>query len=106
MTHTKTPAEIVREQRDFDGKRMQKFEINGKTVFTNFGAYETTYYASYEYMPNVYTKEVKLGLRSNKTIEDVFNELVGQGYNRILILQGRTGMIIADTEYIWAGKTK
>lgn len=102
----KTPAQIVMEQRDFNGKRMQKFEINGKTVLTNFGAYETTYYASYDYMPNVYTKEVKLGLRSNKTIADVFNELVEQGYNRILILQGRTGMIIADTEYIWAGKTK
>ena len=106
MTNTKTPAEIVREQRDFNGRRMQKFEINGKTVFTNFGAYETTYYTSYEYMPNVYTKEIKLGLRSNKTTADVFNELVEEGYDRILILQGRTGMIIADTTYIWAGKTK
>lgn len=106
MTITMTPAQIVRAQRDFTGKRMQKFEINGKTVFTNFGAYETTYYTSYEYMPNVYTKEIKLGLRSNRTIADIFNELVEAGYNRILILQGRTGMIIADTTYIWAGKTK
>lgn len=104
MTKTKTPAEIVRAARDFDGKKMQKFDINGKTVVTNFGAYETTYYVSYAYRPNVYTKEVTLGIRSNKTVADVFNELVNQGYNKIMILQGRTGMIIADTTYIWAGK--
>ncbi len=71
----RTPDEIVRSSGIPRSNRMQKYEINGVTVKTNYRAYD---YPKLTGNESGY-REVPQG----KTTTDLFNELVERGYTEI-----------------------
>ena len=78
------PQDIVRKNRVWDSNRMDRFEINGKLVKTNFGAYNYPYWngngAGYR----------RISFR--KSYGEIFDELVASGYTYIRFVETTTAI--------------
>lgn len=99
-------AVAIRNQRDFDGKPTQTFNINGKTIKTNFGAYDYPYWSGNNSdIPKKYTHVERLGFR--QSANDIINSLILAGYDEIRVVLVASGQIHGYCEeYFWACKSQ
>ncbi len=102
-----TPAEYVRQNRDHHGRPMQTFEINGRKIKTNLGAWQDCMWNGNE-IPAKYTwsgggKERGLGFR--ESMDEAFNKAVEAGWTEIRFVETSTCVRGYHHVYIWcAGK--
>lgn len=68
------PSEFVNRNREWDNNRMVNFEINGKTIKTNYGANKYPYLKDYYGFSRISWR---------KGMSEVFDELVEKGYTYI-----------------------
>lgn len=76
------PQDIVRKNRVWNSNRMEKFEINGKIIKTNFGAYNYPYWDG--------NGGGYLSIPFRKTYGEIFDELVTSGYTYIRFVETTT----------------
>lgn len=100
---TMTAAEFVRANRDNHGKPMQTFEINGKKIKTNLGAWQNTMWNGNE-IPMKYTylcggTHRALGFR--ESTDEAFNKAVEEGYTEIRFVETSTRVRGYHNEYVW-----
>lgn len=80
------PSEIVKSIRKWDDKKMGLYEINGKLIKTNYGAYEYPYWDGNGADTNYKT----IGIYQSS--EDIFNNLVDAGYTYIRFVYTTTSI--------------
>ena len=100
---TMTPAEYVRTHRDFHGRPMQTFEINGRKIKTNLGAWQSTMWNGND-IPAKYTYErggCERGLRFGESADEAFNTAVEDGWTEIRFVETSTCVRGYHHEYIW-----
>ena len=90
------PSEIVRKNRAWDSNRMEKFEINGRIIKTNFGAYNYPYWDGNggEY------KSISMW----KSKGEIFDKLVELGYTYIRFVETTTAIRGYHNDHYMADK--
>ena len=96
-------AKFVREARDNHGKPMQIFEINGKKIKTNLGAWQESMWNGND-IPFKYTslgngRNYGLGFRA--TMDEAFEEAVKEGYTEIRFVETSTCIRGYHRIYVW-----
>lgn len=97
MAKTMETAMLVREMRDSRGKPMQKFHINGRTIKTNLGAWQSVMWNGSD-VPKKY-KCHHLGFR--ESMNEAFDKLFEEGYNEIRFVECSTCVRGYHNVYVW-----
>ena len=98
-----TYADQVRQQRDNHGRPMQTFEINGRKIKTNLGAWQDCMWngndipTKYTYLGNGHNRA--LGFR--ESMDEAFNKAVEDGYDEIRFVETSTCVIGYHHVYVW-----
>lgn len=101
-----TIAEFVRQTRDHHGRPMQTFEINGKKIKTNLGAWQDAMWNGND-VPAKYTfpngRHGALGF--GESMDEAFIKAVEAGWTEIRFVETSTCVRGYHHVYIWcAGK--
>ena len=94
-----TVAEYVREHRDHRGKPMQTFEINGKKIKTNLGDWKSVIWNGNDVPMKYGTNQRAVGF--GKTMNEVFEDLVNEGYTEIRFVEVTTCVRGYHRVYAW-----
>lgn len=98
-----TQAEFVRNNRDHHEKPMQTFEINGKNIKTNLGAWQSSMWDGNE-IPVKYTHEKKGKHRSlefGESEDAAFIKELENGYTEIRFVEVSTAVRGYHHVYVW-----
>ena len=95
-------AQMVRDQRDYHGKPMQEFEIDGRKIKTNLGAWQDCMWngrkipAKYRY-PIGHNRPLNFGESEN----EAFEKAVADGYTEIRFVETSTMVRGYHHVYVW-----
>ena len=95
-------AQMVREQRNSHGRPMQTFEIDGKKIKTNLGAWQNSMWdgsdvpAKYNH-PNGSNR----ALEFRETIDEAFEKAFYEGYTEIRFVETSTCVRGYHNVYVW-----
>lgn len=102
-----TPAEIIRQTRDVHGRPMQTFQINGKKIKTNLGAWQDSMWNGND-IPMKYTwysGGTHRPLGFGESMDEAFIKAVDEGWTEIRFVETSTMVRGYHHVYVWcAGK--
>lgn len=96
-----TQAEFIRANRDYHGKPMQVFEVDGKTIKTNLGAWQSSMWNGNE-IPKKYTHTRRLGF--HESMDEAFIKELNNGYTEIRFVEVSTRVIGYHDIYVWCAR--
>lgn len=101
-----TIAKIVRETRDHHGRPMQTFEIDGREIKTNLGAWQNSMWSGND-VPAKYTfpNGRNRALEFGESMDAAFIKAVEEGWTEIRFVETSTCVRGYHRVYVWcAGK--
>lgn len=95
-------AQMVREQRNHHGRPMQAFEIDGRTIKTNLGAWQDSMWNGNDIPekychPNGYHRRLGFG----ESMDEAFEKAVADGYTEIRFVETSTMVRGYHNVYVW-----